>query len=66
MNKRAKVSLKNINVNRLDSSSGIFAGKNAQNLWDSDSKDTHGFGSYHGDKNSFEKNVFSVKKPTSY
>jgi len=54
------IELGNINVNRIDSSSGIFVGTNAQWGWSSHAKNVSGFGAVTGMLNRLSANVSVV------
>ncbi|WP_058303357.1 hypothetical protein [Gorillibacterium timonense] len=55
-----RIELGNINVNRIDSASGIFVGTNAQWGWSSHGKSISGFGSVTGMLNRLSANVSVV------
>jgi hypothetical protein len=55
--------LNNINVNVVDTLSGIFIGNNNQWYWRSHNKENTGFGSISGKKNVVEKPVDVVIDP---
>lgn len=59
------ISFNNMRINRIGSTSGIFAGRNLQHLWLSDSATLTGFGFVNGEGNTLEKPFNVVTDPNS-
>ncbi len=61
MNKQQNLVLQSINVNIIDTNSGIFVGDNLQCYWNSSIKTTTGF-TINGQQNFAQGNITSIVK----
>lgn len=56
-----KIVFKDLQINHLSNSSGVFSGENFQTGWKYSSKKNDGFGSISGNNNTSNKNYHIVK-----